>query len=196
MSKTPLYTPCLISLVLTTLFLTTITILLLTPPTFLPRIIPPICPSQSQSLSPDQTHGRVFNERPELERTVNDSDEVRTWESILLPPGGGGIRSHTIPDSIHLTADEKKEEKVLSWGISMFHQLHCLIVLRAIVFPETTENTINSTSQAHSGDMLHDKVHWAHCFDYIAQVCFCLWFLSTPMLCSILIMIGHPLCCG
>ncbi|GKZ75429.1 hypothetical protein AnigIFM56816_000082 [Aspergillus niger] len=173
MSKTPLYTPCLISLILTTLFLTTITILLLTPPTFFPRIIPPICPSQSQSLSPDQTHGRVFNERPELERTVNDSDEVRTWESILLPPGGGGIRSHTIPDSIHLTADEKKEEKVLSWGISMFHQLHCLIVLRAIVFPETTENTINSTSQAHSGDMLHDKVHWAHCFDYIAQGILC-----------------------
>ncbi|PYH72280.1 uncharacterized protein BO88DRAFT_423112 [Aspergillus vadensis CBS 113365] len=172
MSKTSLYTPCLISLILTTLFLTTITILLLTPPTFLPHIIPPICPSQSLSL-PDQTHGRVFNERPELERTVNDSDEVQTWESILLPPGGGGILSHTIPDRIHLTADEKKEEKLLSWGISMFHQLHCLIVLRAIVFPETTENKINSTSQAHSGNMMHDKVHWAHCFDYIAQGILC-----------------------
>ncbi|GKZ37157.1 hypothetical protein AbraIFM66950_008580 [Aspergillus brasiliensis] len=157
MSKISLHTPCLVSLALTTLFLITITILLLTPPNFLPHIIPPICPSQSPSLSPDHTHGRVFNERPELERTSNDSDEVQTWESILLPPGGGGIRSHTIPDSIHLTADEKKEEKVFSWGISMFHQLHCLIVLRAIVFPETTENKVNSTSQAHSGDMMHDK---------------------------------------
>ncbi|PWY71056.1 hypothetical protein BO94DRAFT_539591 [Aspergillus sclerotioniger CBS 115572] len=159
MSKTSqLSTPCLISLAFTTLFLITITILSFTPPDILPRILPPICPAQPPDQA-QQTHGRIFTERPELERinADSDSDEVQTWESLLIPPSGGGIHSHTVPDSIHL--NHSREGKILSWGISMFHQLHCLVALRALVFPETSESKINSTSGAHTGNMAHDRGH-------------------------------------
>ncbi|RAL03606.1 uncharacterized protein BO80DRAFT_423043 [Aspergillus ibericus CBS 121593] len=193
MSKSQHTTPCLISLTLTTLFLITIVILLRTPPDILPHILPPICPSQTHTPdSAQQTHGRIFTERPDLERITNDDSDAKSWESILLPPSGGGIRSHTIPDSIN--PNDVPDGKVLGWGISMFHQLHCLIALRALIFPETTENKINSTSGAHTDDMVHDRGHWAHCFDYIAQV-----GGFDTLGCGSetdYIMVGDYLCCG
>ncbi|PYH94764.1 hypothetical protein BO71DRAFT_378830 [Aspergillus ellipticus CBS 707.79] len=173
MSNKPLLSiPVLLTLTLTTLSLFTFTVLLLTPYHILPRILLPVC--QNLDANPERTHGRPFYERPELERTSTNTsavsaDEPRTWESLLLPPSGGGIRSYTDPD----TKKDTDDEEPLTWGISMMHQLHCLIVLRGIVFPETTENKINSTSQAHSDDVKFDSTHWAHCFDYIAQGILC-----------------------
>ncbi|PWY89303.1 hypothetical protein BO70DRAFT_426927 [Aspergillus heteromorphus CBS 117.55] len=170
MSKPLLSTPVLLTFTLTTLFVFTFTVLLLTPYHILPHILLPVC--QNLDANPERTHGRPFYERPELERTTTDDPGFRTWESLLLPPSGGGIISYTDPepDSPNHT---HTHDQPLTWGISMMHQLHCLIVLRGIVFPESTENKINSTSQAHSGDEGHDGKHWAHCFDYIAQGILC-----------------------
>ena len=80
------------------------------------------------------------------------------WESLLLPPNGGMLKVRT------------RNNTITDYGISMFHQLHCLTVLRGLIFPETSQHHGLSTSPSHSGDDHEDAVHWAHCFDYIAQV--------------------------
>ncbi|PYI07041.1 hypothetical protein BO78DRAFT_106354 [Aspergillus sclerotiicarbonarius CBS 121057] len=84
-----------------------------------------------------------------------------SWESLLLPQNGGMLRVQTSNDT------------VTDYGISMFHQLHCLTVLRGLIFPGTSQHHGASTSPSHSGDAHEDAVHWAHCFDYIAQAIIC-----------------------
>ncbi|PWY91614.1 hypothetical protein BO94DRAFT_564929 [Aspergillus sclerotioniger CBS 115572] len=88
--------------------------------------------------------------------TTPTSSPNTTWTS-LLPPNGGTLKVHTPNNTI------------TSYGISMFHQLHCLTVLRGLIFPETSQHH----SPSHSGDDHEDRVHWAHCFDYIAQGIIC-----------------------
>lgn len=108
---------------------------------------------------------RTFYEYPPLESTTLDSTSQPPWETILLPiHGGGGIRT---PNS-----DTGVNDTVLPilYGLGMFHQLHCLIVLRGIIFPETSQRKVNSTAMSFRGDMEGDMEHWAHCFDYLAQV--------------------------
>ncbi|PYH68011.1 uncharacterized protein BO88DRAFT_464914 [Aspergillus vadensis CBS 113365] len=88
-------------------------------------------------------------------------DIHRSWESLLLPENGGILKVRTDNNTI------------TDYGISMFHQLHCLTVLRGLIFPETSQHHGVSTSPSHSGDEHEDAVHWAHCFDYIAQSIIC-----------------------
>ncbi|OJJ66208.1 hypothetical protein ASPBRDRAFT_59883 [Aspergillus brasiliensis CBS 101740] len=119
-----------------------------------------VCPSESSR----RTHRitRKFQSLTPLLGAQSDAspshDTGRSWESLLLPENGGILKvrtdNHTITD----------------YGISMFHQLHCLTVLRGLIFPETSQHHGASTSPSHSGNRHEDAVHWAHCFDYIAQV--------------------------
>ncbi|KAJ9228939.1 hypothetical protein DTO169E5_9028 [Paecilomyces variotii] len=85
----------------------------------------------------------------------------QTWESLLLPPNGGLLR---VKQGNGTTAQ---------YGLSMFHQLHCLIVLRGLLFPGTSQNHEHSTSPSNTGKPHQDSVHWAHCLDYIAQGILC-----------------------
>ncbi|XPS70259.1 hypothetical protein M3J07_002490 [Ascochyta lentis] len=58
------------------------------------------------------------------------------------------------------------------WGISMFHQLHCLQLLRGklqrMLFPD---NPLTEEYAVH-GDIASD--HYLHCFDYLRQSILCL----------------------
>lgn len=118
-----------------------------------------VCPKESRSTPPII---RKFQSLTPLLGAKSDGslphDTNRSWESLLLPENGGILKVRTHNNTI------------TDYGISMFHQLHCLTVLRGLIFPETSQHHGASTSPSHSGDEHEDAVHWAHCFDYIAQV--------------------------
>ena len=117
-----------------------------------------VCPSEPRSTPPII---RKFQSLTPLLGAKSDGsphDTHRSWESLLLPENGGILKVRTDNNTI------------TDYGISMFHQLHCLTVLRGLIFPETSQHHGASTSPSHSGDEHEDAVHWAHCFDYIAQV--------------------------
>ncbi|RAK89401.1 hypothetical protein BO79DRAFT_264969 [Aspergillus costaricaensis CBS 115574] len=116
-----------------------------------------VCPSEPRSTPPII---RKFQSLTPLLGSKSDGsphDTHRSWESLLLPENGGILKVRTDNNTI------------TDYGISMFHQLHCLTVLRGLIFPETSQHHGASTSPSHSGDEHEDAVHWAHCFDYIAQ---------------------------
>lgn len=116
-----------------------------------------------QSWDPDPPIYRAFHPINALEETSEPHSSLhhqteQTWESLLLPPNGGLLRVR------------RENGTTGQYGVSMFHQLHCLIVLRGLLFPGTSQNHEHSTSPSKTGEPHQDSVHWAHCLDYIAQV--------------------------
>lgn len=90
------------------------------------------------------------------------------WDEIL-PPNGGFLYA----------ADGKGERRV--HGISMFHQLHCLQMLRGKIVRLLDEVHAGGSNQGHTesladmGSKHHhdgDDEHWMHCLDYLRYVIF------------------------
>jgi hypothetical protein len=54
------------------------------------------------------------------------------------------------------------------WGVSMFHSLHCLGLLREIVKTKSNHNNSHSEHSSHA-----DAAHAGHCLSYIAQSLLC-----------------------
>lgn len=167
--------PCIAVLfTLTALLLLVLSVVLLLPfnqliPTFLQNNECCVCsgsnnPASSSSHWESADIIRIYNEDPDLIKTERDSPAQQSWEDILEPLNGHG--------AIHSTNASSQIN-----GISMFHHIHCLIVIRAFVFPETSINsTKNNTQHPQPGNPGRDLHHVAHCFDYIAQVSRLVWF--------------------
>lgn len=113
------------------------------------RIRSQICPKVSWDV---QQISRTFRPIRPLERDNGQGND--TFSSLLLPDNGGLLKVRMFDDP----------QKISNYGISMFHQLHCLVVLREIILR-------NSSSKYAEHDPRTAHVHWAHCFDYLAQVC-------------------------
>ena len=83
------------------------------------------------------------------------------WEK-LMPPNGGFIEQ---PDN---------EGIITKYGIGMFHQLHCLIMIRTeiqrLMHVEQSHHGRRGGKSEPDGEALHEKYHWMHCIDYIRQV--------------------------
>ena len=95
-------------------------------------------------------------------QTLETEDDA-LWDDLLTPNGGFIWQTE---------ADGKRHVS----GISMFHQLHCLQMLRAKLFqfreqalgaPDPAEPDHNGSK--HSHHPIDDK-HWLHCLDYLRQV--------------------------
>lgn len=114
----------------------------------------------------------VFREHSEYKDLSHTYDHF--WDS-LFPPNGGYIEARGNDQSRH------------DYGISMYHQLHCLQMIRsaiqalqsqveresAIVHDDTHMAHAHTQSEArHSHPESH---HWLHCFDYLRQVRPCLF---------------------
>jgi Mycotoxin biosynthesis protein UstYa len=110
---------------------------------------------------------QVFNSTPEYESFDRSKDHL--WEELLSSNGGFLVR-------------EMNGEKHL-FGITMFHQLHCLQMIRMAIQNLTLGPSTNSSHNGHSLKIRHgepgemDKEmdengpqHWQHCFDYLRQV--------------------------
>ena len=104
----------------------------------------------------------VFAEIPTFENMSHANDNA--WSKILMPPNSGFIRV------------KHNETYVMDWGISMFHALHCLSLLRTMLQDNLAEaasawhSQHSSHSQAESAQFLH-QAHIPHCIGYLAQVC-------------------------
>lgn len=70
--------------------------------------------------------------------------------------------------NIFLRMKQKGDEKPLPYGISMFHQLHCVEMLR-----NALQGNIHGHHPSHSRPRergIDHEEHIAHCLEYIAQV--------------------------
>lgn len=60
-----------------------------------------------------------------------------------------------------------------AYGISMFHQLHCLAMIRVALQEHDVHKRVDISNfqEARSGQQDHiDMTHVTHCLDYIRQV--------------------------
>ncbi|ETS84405.1 hypothetical protein PFICI_02430 [Pestalotiopsis fici W106-1] len=143
----------------------------------------PTRPDTHKSIPVTGTREMIFSEHENYMNLSHEHDML--WMDLLTPNGGFVKR----PDRHGV---ERKN------GISMFHQLHCLGMMREAVQSLTerlaaAEAGMSSSSSSHSSRRaamggshgLHDPEaepdHWLHCFDYLRQVSFCnfvFYFLS------------------
>ncbi|KAF3002135.1 hypothetical protein E8E14_001761 [Neopestalotiopsis sp. 37M] len=130
----------------------------------------PTRPNHDASLPITGTRPMKFSEH---ENYMNLSHEYDMLWMDLLTPNGGFVKR---PD---------KHGKERKNGISMFHQLHCLGMMREAV-QDLTERLAAAESgmpmssrRAAAGEAhgLHDPTaepdHWLHCFDYLRQTILC-----------------------
>lgn len=106
-----------------------------------------------------RTMSRTFREMKTLENLSHEADDA--WSTILSTPKGGFLWT-----TYNETANE-------AWGISMFHAIHCLGLIRNVVQSHSHGGERvppnNTSSQSH-GHVAMDMGHIGHCFSYIAQV--------------------------
>ena len=99
-----------------------------------------------------------FSDYDEFQSIGSEADEV--WDSILTPNGGYLYET-----------DNNGHQK--SSGISRFHQLHCLQMIRtkfrALSFPNESYGD-PGTRQAFAHQHHVDDDHVLHCLDYVRQV--------------------------
>lgn len=81
------------------------------------------------------------------------------WES-LIPLATSGF--------VHV---EGPNGTFTSYGISVYHQLHCLMALREAIFPDLPlGQKLSGVPKTKGPHHSHDAWHMHHCFDYLAQV--------------------------
>lgn len=125
-----------------------------------------VCKTLGKSGSHDQSGRRVtktFDHVEALEDMSHEADNA--WTSTLMPPNDGFILV------------KHNETMDLRVGISMFHALHCLSLVRAVLQDEPVEDVSSTHRRRHQdlrgkagSDRFLHKTHLPHCLMYIAQV--------------------------
>ncbi|KAI9374415.1 hypothetical protein BJX61DRAFT_540862 [Aspergillus egyptiacus] len=124
---------------------------------------------------------RIYNDSMALKNTRRTTQYPSDWETLLMPPGDNGAGVRAIESSLSALDDypgqkaqNSDNELGIGFGIAMFHQLHCLITIRDLIFRENSVRPNNSYNKAHQQEIEEQNVeHWAHCFDYLAQALIC-----------------------
>ncbi|GAD94989.1 15-hydroxyprostaglandin dehydrogenase, putative [Paecilomyces variotii No. 5] len=86
-----------------------------------PGPLSPIKPTSRHISEEDDMFGTIFRKIDVLEDMGSAGDEA--WNSLLIPEGGGYIFAR--PEDPSATEAEP-------WGVTMFHSLHCLSMLRKL----------------------------------------------------------------
>lgn len=115
----------------------------------------------------------TISARPPITRFVDMKEVLEdlspksdaSWSSSLNTPQGGFLWI------------KYNETSNMAWGVSMFHAIHCLTLIRNMVQIQARNSTAgvhhgnhNPTHQS-KGHKALDSHHVGHCFSYIAQVC-------------------------
>lgn len=113
----------------------------------------------SKYSTPVRTKSTIFTPKPNLEDLSAAGDAA--WDALLTPHGG----------SVWLQTNDTFAQ---DWGISMFHGLHCLGLIRVglrtgLGHSSNHHMQRNEASSSHERHL--DLDHLQHCFSYIAQVC-------------------------
>ncbi|KAK5989598.1 hypothetical protein PT974_07852 [Cladobotryum mycophilum] len=85
------------------------------------------------------------------------SNKTEFWDSLLTPNGG----------FIMVDLQDNRNHSV---GVSMFHQLHCLSLIRAVI---VSGGMHKHPAQRRDMNDMEDREHFMHCFDYIVQAILC-----------------------
>ena len=123
------------------------------------HICTPELPTPFSSSASSATISTVFGQDPSLDDTSSLGDEA--WSRKLQTPQGGFL---------WVRYNETLKE---GWGISMFHALHCLNMIRAEMVHSWSlmESTPRSQGPVHEyGESIGDMKHMEHCLAYIAEV--------------------------
>lgn len=111
---------------------------------------------------PPVYHEMNFTEISNASSFISPEEAIKdkSWQE-LLTPGGGFLRVH------------EPNGKVNEYGVSMFHQLHCLTMVREMLLGQPMSR------EHETSDWSEDSMHWLHCLDYLAQVRECqdLWLM-------------------
>ncbi|KAF2710266.1 hypothetical protein K504DRAFT_501538 [Pleomassaria siparia CBS 279.74] len=116
--------------------------------------------AQPQCSEPKNVYSnRVFKEVSDFRsyKSMDAAIEDNSW-SNFLPSNGGVLKV------------EHADGKIGGYGVSMFHQLHCLSMLRDMLLRKPMSHA-HETDE--TDDWSEDNLHWLHCFDYIAQGILC-----------------------
>ncbi|PQE29572.1 Tat pathway signal sequence protein [Rutstroemia sp. NJR-2017a BBW] len=128
---------------------------------FTPTSLLPPFPKSKPDPNP-ANHLILFSEHDEYENLSHSHDAL--WDS-LLPQTGGFV----------LRLDENGTQH--KYGISMYHSLHCLIMMRSAIQGLYREIERLNGGENMAGDHDHgehgDPTHWLHCFDYLRQIILC-----------------------
>ena len=81
----------------------------------------------------------------------------RVWQDLVTPNGG-------------FFFEKSPAGKVIFYGISMFHQLHCLGIIRSALQQAIPGHAHAIRDEAHHHGDHQDPNHMLHCVDYIRQV--------------------------
>jgi hypothetical protein len=104
------------------------------------------------------TVGSVFRPIEALENLGPVGDGA--WDSILSPERGGFLYVKSNDSS---AGPEP-------WGVGMFHSLHCLGMLRAVIQKQEGLTTGEMDHEHHLTPHISDDNHAKHCLSYLAQV--------------------------
>lgn len=138
---------------------------------WLPSLIPNLfdhgcqCPSVGRGDEWSKTfYPKAFERIPQFERP---SSLVASTDSDSLPASASALLEEiSLPPVQFLRVDGKERW----YGISMLHQLHCLHMLKAVLFDEGMHS--HSRRGLENADDSEESEHWTHCLSYIAQVIF------------------------
>ncbi|KAI0882872.1 uncharacterized protein GGS22DRAFT_190851 [Annulohypoxylon maeteangense] len=122
-----------------------------------PKLTECPAPHSSQELSPTN-----FVEDPWKYPVYNrkESKGIDWWEDLLTPNGG------------FLMVKEQGGE-INEIGVSMFHQLHCLSMVRAMLLKGGSHMDHVHVENRDMNQGAKDRGHFLHCFDYIVQAILC-----------------------
>jgi hypothetical protein len=130
----------------------------------------PPFPEQVQIQEPRQNATqRVFSQTKIYSDLTSAAD--KNWTRLIPPNGGFVVRQN----------EEGKSEMA---GVSMFHQLHCLSMIRMAVqdMRAGRKPAHSHQEQVHGeGEAAQEKLdknqteeeHWVHCLDYLVQAVLC-----------------------
>ncbi|KAI1214209.1 uncharacterized protein F4807DRAFT_407083 [Annulohypoxylon truncatum] len=119
---------------------------------------PKECPSvHSQELSPvkfikDPWKHPVYNRK--------EPREIDWWEDLLTPNGG-------------FLMVKEQDGETNQIGVSMFHQLHCLSMIRTMILMGDIHMDHVHVESRDMNQSAKDRGHFLHCFDYIVQAILC-----------------------
>lgn len=81
----------------------------------------------------------------------------------------GGWASRPLTNQGGFLWVQYNETYQVTWGITVFHALHCIEMLRIYTFNDTTVHAHEAPGHIAPANM-DQNVHMSHCLDYISQV--------------------------
>ncbi|KJZ77473.1 hypothetical protein HIM_03197 [Hirsutella minnesotensis 3608] len=129
--------------------------------------------TQAEMFPPRLSRSSVVFQKSPLFGSKPSPNSDAAWNS-LLPNGGGYVRVES-PERFGLNRGVPTEDGGDQYWVSMFHQLHCLKIIRENYFGVVQGQASGAdTSSPEAQQQLSKQIaHVNHCFDYLRQAVMC-----------------------